>query len=660
MSLTLEAGARAAGIELSWTDAYGQSRQLPEHTLQGLLDALQWPQSCQRGRARKYANIGMLTADMGGSVQVPTPSGQVISAILCDEMGSKHAVRINEHGRFQAPHRHGYYDLHYASSQMRLAVAPPRCFGVADRLAAKHARSWGLSAQVYALRRDGDGGLGDSSAVAALARSLAQAGGHALSLSPMHATKRTAAVYSPYTPSHRGFLDWVYADPAQILGPDAVRDALARAGIVAEWEHAQSANLVDWPLAYALRRMLWQQLHAQFTETPGPLHDDLLTFTERQGEPLRAHARTVAREILQGTRADDPRTLSARALPDTFRAEMEFEIFAQWLAARCWLDTQHLALDAGQRIGLIHDLAVGCDATGSEAWSYRDSMLKGVELGAPPDAFNADGQCWGISTYSPWGLQASGFQHYIDLLRANMARGGGLRIDHILGLCRLWVVPQGASAMHGGYLRYPAEDMLRLLALESWRHQCIVIGEDLGTVPAGMRDQLAARGVLGTDVLLFMRDAAGEFLPPPQWRRDAIATTTTHDLPPLLGWRAALDIEQRAVVQGWPESLRIKQQQERLASVEKLDQALALWRDDHLQASPVLANQACMDYVLDTPAQLVLIPVEDVLGRKEQPNLPGTVHGYPNWRHRLPVTGDATLQSALQRMERKPQRGMPP
>jgi 4-alpha-glucanotransferase len=156
-------------------------------------------------------------------------------------------------------------------------------------------------------------------------------------------------------------------------------------------------------------------------------------------------------------------------------------------------------------------------------------------------------------------------------------------------------------------------------------------------------------------VLLFMRNAEGEFLPPSQWRRQAVATTTTHDLPPLLGWRAALDIEQRAAVHGWSDSLRLKQEQERHVSVEKLDHALSQWRQGRGADSLDVANQVCVDYVLDSPAQLALIPIEDALGRTEQPNLPGTVHGYPNWRHRLPVASDEALQSALHRMDQRQQ-----
>ncbi|GLQ99178.1 4-alpha-glucanotransferase [Dyella mobilis] len=660
-TLTLEARAHAAGIETHWVDAYGAAQELAGSTIESLLDAMRWPStdasSWPRSSYHRHAcpagASSMVTADAGGTARLPLAPGHSLPAILRDETGTEHALRVDEQGCFQAPHRYGYYELHYGTGSLQLAVAPSRCYGVVDRMPADPPRSWGLATQVYSLRRDGDGGLGDSSAVADLARSVGRSGGDALAMSPMHAVKRTAAAYSPYTPSHRQFLDWVYADPAQVLGEQAVRDAFEQAGIAAEWERAQNTTLVDWPVAYALRRILWQQLYWHFELEPHGLHDDLEMFATRGGELLRTHARMVAREVLRTAQLNDPQSMSASAIPEAFRAEQAFEIFAQWLAARCWQKTQQIALEAGQHIGLIWDLAVGCDPAGSEAWAYRDCLLEGMELGAPPDAFNADGQSWGITTFSPWGLKASGFRPFIELLRANMHRGGGLRIDHVSSLYRLWVMPQGLAAQRGGYLRYPFEDLLRLLALESWRNQCVVIGEDLGTIPAGLRDTLAARGVLGTDVLLFMRNAEGDFLPPSQWRQQAVATTTTHDLPPLLGWRAALDIEQRARVQGWPDSLRLDRQKERQSSVEKLDLALLQWQQQRTTGIPGLGNQVCMDYVLDTPAQLALIPIEDVLGRSEQPNLPGTVHGYPNWRHRLPAASEQTLQSVLHRIDQR-------
>ncbi|BBI63762.1 hypothetical protein HSBAA_50680 [Vreelandella sulfidaeris] len=197
-------------------------------------------------------------------------------------------------------------------------------------------------------------------------------------------------------------------------------------------------------------------------------------------------------------------------------------------------------------IGLITDLAVGADAGGSQTWSRQTDMLEGVSIGAPPDLFNGQGQDWGLAAFSPFGLKRSGFRSFIDMLRSAFAHAGGLRIDHILGLMRLWLVPHGASPTEGGYLSYPLEDMLRLVALESWRHRGIVIGEDLGTVAPGFRQRLAARGILGMQVLWFEQDEEQHYLAAGEWSPDAMATTSTHDLPTVAGWWAGRDIEWRS------------------------------------------------------------------------------------------------------------------
>ncbi len=344
---------------------------------------------------------------------------------------------------------------------------------------------------------------------------------------------------------------------------------------------------------------------------------------------------------------------SAAAFAQQHANEVDFEIFLQWLAARCWENTQRRAREADQHIGLICDLAVGFEAGGGEAWAWREHVLQGLELGAPPDAFNPDGQSWGITSYAPSGLQASGFRPFIELLRANMRRGGGLRIDHIIGFQHIWVLPQGGPSTEGGYLRQPLQDLLRLTALESWRQRCIVIGEDLGTVPAGLRDMLAARGVLGIDVLLFTRDEQGGFLAPDLWRKNAVATTTTHDLPPLAGWREGMDIAQLANAHGLGEEQLQRRMREREDEVLRLDDAI------NASASPLSRNdgegnqastQAChyVAFLAQTPSPLLVLPLEDALDLKTQPNLPGTVDSHPNWQHRLPENTIEQLQPLLQ------------
>jgi 4-alpha-glucanotransferase len=659
---TLEALAEAAGIEAHWIDADGHARQLSPDTLHALLDAQQLPSRKPRQRADSLQALRgrdgtfprLVTADAGRDARLPHAPGAPVHALLHDDAGRSRALRIDADGRFRAPARCGYYRLAFAERQLELAVAPARCFGVADALGLREPRCWGLTAQVYALRRPHDGGLGDSRAIAALARRIGRAGGDALGLSPLHAAGPDHALYSPYAPSNRSLLDWSSADPAQVLGHEALRHAIAQAGAAEAWAHASAAELIDWPALRALRRQVWQALHAQFTHAEPSLQREFAAFAARRDLPLRAHALVAARQQAASVRGEptawpqwrgdwqgdgEP---AAQAFAKAHPQALEFELFAQWLAALCWDRVRRHAEGAGLRLGLVWDLATGFDPGGSEAWIHRRETLQGLELGAPPDAFNPAGQGWGITAFSPWGLRAAGFQPFVALLRACMARSGGLRIDHVCGLHRLWLVPRGLPPDQGGYLRYPLEDMLRLLALESWRHRCVVIGEDLGTVPAGLRGRLAARGVLGTDVLLFMRDADGNFLPPSDWRPRAVATTTTHDLPPLAAWRAGRDIELRAAIGHWPPDERERRRQARRREAARLAQAVAEACGD----APA-GHEACLAYAARSPSPLLLVPLEDALESRQQPNLPGTVDGHPNWRQRLPADAMEALARPL-------------
>jgi 4-alpha-glucanotransferase len=328
--------------------------------------------------------------------------------------------------------------------------------------------------------------------------------------------------------------------------------------------------------------------------------------------------------------------------------EIAFHAFAQWLIARGLERTQNAARSAGMPIGLIADLAVGADGGGSQAWSRQAELLSTLTVGAPPDALNRSGQSWGVSAFSPWGLRQHGFHAYIEMLRANLAHAGGIRIDHVMGLRRLWVIPPGGEQRDGAYLNYPQEDLMRLLALESWRHRAIVLGEDLGTVPEGFRPLLAERGILGMRVLLFEQDAGGRFPPPQDWPDNALATSTTHDLPPLAGWWQGRDID-------WRERLRLTDAEATAAAREirrrdrhALREALAGAGGPALDA-PLDSDgliDACVRFLGETPAPLVLLPMEDALGLDEQANLPGTVDGHPNWRRRLPGESDTLLDDA--------------
>jgi 4-alpha-glucanotransferase len=302
---------------------------------------------------------------------------------------------------------------------------------------------------------------------------------------------------------------------------------------------------------------------------------------------------------------------------------------------------QQAARDAGMAVGLITDLAVGVDPAGAEAQGQPDVFLHGLRIGAPPDPLGPQGQDWGLTSYSPQGLADSGFAPFIAMLRANLPRGGGIRIDHAFGLQRLWVVPEGRPASEGAYLAYPFADLLRLIKLEAWRADAVVIAEDLGTRPPGFSKALAGAGIHGMAVLPFARDEEGAFLPAAAYPATSIAMTATHDTATVAGWWSGRDLE-------WNRDLGRGGD---TADQRARDRA-ALWAvigDGAPQPAaddPAPVVDAAIAFLAATPAPLVIVPMEDLAGLMEQPNLPGTVDEHPNWRRRLPAPIAALLARA--------------
>jgi 4-alpha-glucanotransferase len=652
--------ATLAGVQLQWVDAYGQKRQLFRATVERVLDCLGLPygrDSLERLRSAASVVPSFITTDVGEAVTVPRLTGIVKHIVLHDEAGGAQMQRVNEYRQFTAPAAPGYYTLELDRHRITLAVAPRRCFGVTDAIGASHPRAWGLTAQVYSLP-DANGGLGTNNAVERLASSVGAAGGDALCLSPLHAMPPGVRAYSPYSPSHRGFLNWMHTDPTSLLGAEALRAALEETELASAWQAAEVRPLVDWPGAHAMRTRVWRALYQRMEGAPAPLKKKFEYFQHQGGDALRMHALFEARQVLA---AREGQSTSWRDWPigwrehvdstvDDFCAacgdEIDFSMFLQWAAARAWKRTSDRA-NTTMKIGLIVDVAVGFDPGGSEAWRNRDVLLQGITLGAPPDAFNAKGQRWGVTSYAPGALRDVGYQPFVELLRSNMRLGGGVRLDHVLGLSRLWVVPDGGPSSQGAYLNYPLTDLLRLVALESWRHRCIVIGEDLGTVAPELRAILAARGLLGTEVLLFNKDEHGSFLPPSRWRAQAVATTTTHDLPPLANWSRGLDIDAAKDRDFQTAEESTMNASARMNDVTKLTSAFKTSKEENDANSTWAFNDAALDHVSRSAASLVLIPLEDALGLTLQPNVPGTVDEYPNWRQRLPATTGKALDRAM-------------
>jgi 4-alpha-glucanotransferase len=674
----LRALAASLGVALEWEDYRGRPHTVSAPALRRVLAALGFAcdtageLAASRDAARDVAvaasRAPLVTGVVGNDVVLPSAKRRGGFARLRLDDGSVRDVPLrNDDGRVVVPGIAvaGYHRLVTDDGETTLAVAPPRCITVDD--IAPGERLWGLSAQIYGVRRVGDGGAGDGGAVAALGIAAAQNGADALGLSPAHAlftADRTR--YGPYAPSSRLFLNPLYADARAIFGNERVAAAIRDTGIEELWRAQDDNALVDWPTTARLKETVHRHLFDSFLANEVPantsLAADFAEFRREGGALLEEHATFEA--IHAARFAADPHQWSWRAWPEAWRdaagktvrrfaeenaREVTYHVFLQWLADRSFAAAQAAMRGAGARIGMIADLAVGMDVSGSHAWGRPHDILVGLSVGAPPDEFNQRGQNWGITAFSPQALVAHGFAPFLATLRAAMRHAGGVRIDHVMGLARLWVVPEGAGPNEGAYLRYPLDDLLRLTAIESHRQRAIVVGEDLGTVPHGFRERLEAAGIYGMRVLWFERDASG-FWPPQAWTPDAVAVTTTHDLPTVAGWWRGNDIALRArhgALAGDDAAATEMHAREgdRSALWHAFREAGAAAGDPPPPDEPERAIEGAAAFVAQTPSRLAVLPVEDALGLAEQPNLPGTVDEHPNWRRRYPVSADRMLDA---------------
>ncbi|MET9072068.1 4-alpha-glucanotransferase [Streptomyces sp. NPDC004232] len=536
------------------------------------------------------------------------------------------------------------------TGRAHLVVAP-------DRLPAPAGRSHGLLVQLYSLlsrRSWGMGDLGDLAELAGWAGRTAGAG--FVQVNPLHSAVPGAPTDpSPYRPSSRRFPDpvhlriedvpeYAYAEEAEGRERLAVlreRAARLRADVL------DKGGLIDRDAVWELKR---EALETVLAVPLGPGRQAAYdAFRAAHGRALTDHATWYALAETHGAdwhgwpeELRDPRSAATARARAELADRVEFHTRLAWLTDGQLRAAQRVAAEAGMSVGIVHDLAVGVHPQGADAWAQQDVFAAGMSVGAPPDAFNARGQDWGLPPWRPDRLAACGHAPYRELLRALFRYAGALRIDHVMGLFRLWWVPRGGAPTEGTYVRYDADAMLAILALEAGRAGAVVIGEDLGTVEPGVREALQRRGVLGTSVLWFERDWEGDGrpLPPERWRADCLATATTHDLPPTaarltgdhVGLRDRLGLLTRPAAEERAEA--DADTAEWLALLGSLDLL------DRPGAGPPGSDEeeeirAVHRFLLRTPARLIGVWLPDGIGDRRPQNLPGTWDQYPNWR--LPI-----------------------
>lgn len=496
-------------------------------------------------------------------------------------------------------------------------------------------RLWALSVQLYAVRSRRNWGHGDFTDLARIIVIAASCGASGVGLNPLHALfPDRAEEASPYAPNSRLYFNLLYIDIEAIPefpgvaagGLEEEINGLRKSEMVAYARVAQ-AKLVGLRLAYdRFRKSATAQRRADFE-----------TYRQEQGDAL---LRFACFECLRQRYAPkpwpqwpqqwrNPDLENLEKLRQMHKDDCEFHEFAQWIADGQLQACKSEAHRRGMSIGLYNDLAVGIDPHGADAWSQQDAVLVGVSIGAPPDEFNPAGQNWGLAPFNPHTLAADNYEPMRRLMRATMRHAGAIRLDHVLGLMRMYMIPHGCGPAEGAYVRFPFEPLLHVIAEESDRLHCIVIGEDLGTVPANFRETLSRWGLWTYRVMMFEREEGGRFRPPESYPADALATFNTHDLPTFRGWLQAQDLRVKRAIgldPGETDEARAKSLAALRAILSEYEPTYS--PDDFAAVASLLAA---------TPSRLVVVSFDDLLGVIDQINIPGTVDQHPNWRRKLPL-----------------------
>jgi len=553
----------------------------------------------------------------------------------------------------------GYYTLELThgnvSSQTLLVVAPTQCWLPAALQEGK--RLWGLSVQLYTVRTEHNCGIGDFADLLALTRMAAQAGAAFVLLNPLHYLDlRYPDNASPYSPSDRRFLNPLYV--ALSLSEDFLGPPLQAAFNDAASQHRLASlradSYVDYAGIAAFKLPLLALMYKQFclSAITAPRRQRYQEFCRTGGQALHDFA------VMQAS-------LGIR--PEAEFADPGLHLYMQWLASDQLLLCQHSAVQLGMALGLVRDLAVGSSSDGSEVQNNRELFCDRARIGAPPDHFTPLGQNWGLPPIKPAVLVQQGFRHFIDLLQSNMRACGGLRIDHVMSLMRLWWCPQEGATADGAYVHYPVDVMFAILRLESMRNHCLVIGEDLGVVPPEIRGYLDPAQVYSNCVFYFEKYDGWHFRKPEHYKRQALAMIANHDVPPLASWWNRTDLRLRRKIglaaddEKLQQETRYRQQEQQQLLQWLAEQQLlpAAWHDRDVERTldadlTIALTQACGR----TASLLLSLQLDDLAGADSPVNIPGTSNEYANWRRKLPhslteIFSDPRALSMLQVLARE-------
>ena len=622
--------AQRAGIETQYWDAFGRLRQVAPAVLSRIVDVL-GPEDKRRILPRTIVVRGQAPHEIQSSSTEGLPLHWEILSEQKIAEGEVNSPRFAlppglPIGIFRLRVTSQASDGH-ASEESTLIVCPQETY---QGSSAWPHRMWALSVQLYAVRSHRNWGHGDFSDLVELIDLAAEIGASGVGLNPLHALfDGKAEEPSPYYPNSRLFLNPLYIDLAAV--PEF--PGLEAAGLQDDVVCLRRGSVIDYALVAKVKWRALRVAHQNFSSF-APAERRRLFEQYRKNHPSRLN-RFACFEFLRHKFAKpwwewphEYRRPDNGALIRLNREEegaIEFFEFVQWLA-HCQLEQ---CRERAQRmpIGLYLDVAVGVRSDGFDAWCDQDAVLAGMTVGAPPDQLNSAGQNWGLAGFNPLGLEHRQFEPFRQLLRAAMQYAGAVRLDHVLGLQRLYLIPHGVPASEGTYMRLPFNALLAVTALASTENACVVVGEDLGTVPENFRETLADWGIWSYQVMLFERAADGAFVAPGNYRKKALVTFGTHDTATFAGWWDHHDLIVKRALNIDPGEF----DDDRRRARDALRHALSA-RGIHATDFASIAR-----YLADTPSRLLVISMEDILGVRDQVNLPGTLNEHPNWRQPLPI-----------------------
>ena len=669
--------AAAYGVATEFWDWQGRHTEVPVESVLAVLGALgvtvEGEQDVERAlrevQERPWTRVlpPVVVRAQGQQIEVPVhvPDGAAFDAVLVLEDGERReldaasderptrrlgegtVVRVDLHIPRDLPLGWHQVEVRAGDDVRRMPlVITPASIELPEALQADGAQGWGLMTQLYAMRSSESWGIGDLADLGDAGAWAAGLGADFVLVNPLHAAEPVAPMEpSPYLPTSRRFVNPIYIRVEDV--PEVAYLSAAERQLV-EWHSDDAKRYLEldtlerdavWAAKEAALRLIFRQRRS--LRRSRAFH----AYVEREGQGLVDYATWCALAQEHGTwwrnwpqELQDPRSPAVQTYRDRHTEEVEFHCWMQWVLDDQLATVQRDLVDTGMALGVISDLAVGVHPDGADAWSLGNALARGVTVGAPADQYNQMGQDWSQPPWRPDKLAELGYGPYRDMVRAALRDSGGLRVDHVIGLFRLWWIPQGSAPFQGTYVRYDHDAMVGILLLEAHRAGAVVVGEDLGTVEPWVRDYLRDRGVMGTSILWFERDweGGGALLPPESYRELCLATVTTHDLPPTAGYLQGVHVELRHRLGLLERSLEEEMEQENRSR----DEVLAdLERRGLMRAGASVPQQveALHCFLAQTPAKLVGVSVSDLAGDTRVINQPGTDEEYPNWR--VPLAG---------------------